>query len=151
MDTTRPEPPSEPLTSENLDGPGVSEEGSDPTPEHRRTSAEHRRSSAEHRRSSAEWLGLICLAGLVLLFGAFVYVFGPLLAISCTDCQDGVRGPLRFGGALLAVASYAVPLVTLGSLIALFTSRRGARAGAIGLGVLLLLLLTEQLLGGITA
>ncbi|MFI8854043.1 hypothetical protein ACIGW3_28140 [Streptomyces sp. NPDC053499] len=137
METTSPEPPSESLTGENLDGPGVSENGNDPT--------------AEHRRTSAEWLGLICLAGLVLLFGAFVYVFGPLLAISCTDCQDGVRGPLKFEGALLAVAFYAVPLATLGSLIALFTSRRGARAGAIGLGALLLLLLTEQLLGGITA
>ncbi|MBO8195655.1 hypothetical protein ITI46_28985 [Streptomyces oryzae] len=98
-------------------------------------------------RSAAHWLGLALLAVAVLVFGAFVYVLGPLLAISCSDCQDGVRGPLRFGQALFVVGYYAVPLTVLGSLIGVFTSRRGARAGGIGLCALLLLLLVEQLLG----
>ncbi|GAA2611212.1 hypothetical protein [Streptomyces axinellae] len=105
-----------------------------------------------HRRTPSQWAGLALLAVAVLVFGAFVLVFGPLLAISCTDsdCLGGVRGPLLFGEALLAVAWYGVPLTTLGTLVAMFGMRRGARAGGIGLCALLLLLLLEQFLGQFT-
>lgn len=115
-------------------------------------STEHRQrpQPQQHRRSPSEWAGLVLLAVAVLAFGAFVFVFGPLLAISCADCQDGVRGPLRFGGVLIAFAQYAAPLTTLGTLGAMFAMRRGARAGAIGLCALLLLLLLEQFLGQFT-
>ncbi|MBO8202827.1 hypothetical protein JW613_31800 [Streptomyces smyrnaeus] len=106
--------------------------------------------AAGQRRTAAEWAGLALLAVVVLLFGAFVHVFGPLLAISCSSCQDGVRSPLRFGEALFAVSAVAVPLTTLGTVVALFAARRGARAGGIGLCALLLLLLAEQLLGQFT-
>ncbi|MFE0761090.1 hypothetical protein [Streptomyces smyrnaeus] len=106
--------------------------------------------TAGQRRTLTEWAGLALLAVVVLLFGAFVHVFGPLLAISCSSCQDGVRSPLRFGEALFAVSAVAVPLTTLGTVVALFAARRAARASGIGLCALLLLLLAEQLLGQFT-
>ncbi|MET9863340.1 hypothetical protein ABZY93_29375 [Streptomyces smyrnaeus] len=108
---------------------------------------EHGGGAARQRRTAAEWAGLALLAVVVLVLGAFVHVLGPLLAISCSGCQDGIRSPLRFGEALFAVSAVAVPLTTLGTVVALFAARRGARAGGIGLCALLLLLLVEQLLG----
>ncbi|WP_431984206.1 hypothetical protein [Streptomyces qinglanensis] len=102
-------------------------------------------------RTAAEWAGLVLLAAAVLIFGAMVFVLGPLLAISCSACQDGVRGPLRFGTALTVTDSVGVPLTTLGTLVAMFAVRRGAQAAGIGLGVLLLLLLVQLALGQITA
>ncbi|WP_432107253.1 hypothetical protein [Streptomyces sp. AA1529] len=103
------------------------------------------------RRTAAEWAGLVFLAAAVLIFGAMVFVLGPLLAISCSACQDGVRGPLRFGTALTVTDSVGVPLTMLGTLVAMFAVRRGAQAAGIGLGVLLLLLLVQLALGQITA
>ncbi|MFE9387097.1 hypothetical protein ACFYMO_28310 [Streptomyces sp. NPDC007025] len=101
-------------------------------------------------RTAAEWSGLVLLAAAVLIFGAMVFVLGPLLAIACSDCQDGVRGPLRFGTALMVTDHVGVPLTTLGTLVAMFAVRRGAQAGGIGLGILLLLLLVQWALGQAT-
>ncbi|MGD1219925.1 hypothetical protein AB9Q10_16015 [Streptomyces krungchingensis] len=99
----------------------------------------------EARRTPAAWAGLTALALLVLLTGALVGVFGPLLAIACEACQDGVRTP-RHGDALVAVAQGAVPLVTLGTVLGTFLPRGGAKAGGAGLGVLVLLLVVMQAL-----
>ncbi|MFD7707740.1 hypothetical protein ACFV6E_18075 [Streptomyces sp. NPDC059785] len=98
--------------------------------------------AATARRSAAQWAGLAVLAIVVLLTGAFVYVFGPLLAISCGSCQDGVRDVgAGAGTVLLALARFGVPLTVLGAIGAMAHSRGGARAGAIGLGVLVALLI----------
>ncbi|MFF0788218.1 hypothetical protein [Streptomyces spiralis] len=102
-------------------------------------------------RTAAEWLGLVTLALFVLLVGDVVMVVGPLFSIACDACQDGVRGPLRFGGALIVLARVGVPLVTLGTVAGVFHPRGGARAGGIGLGLLGVLLCAMAALGQITA
>ncbi|MGW2628760.1 hypothetical protein ACWC2K_05425 [Streptomyces chattanoogensis] len=43
-----------------------------------------------------------------------VGVMGPLMAIACDSCQNGVRNPL-LGDALIAIAQYAVPITVLGT------------------------------------
>ncbi|WP_367323482.1 hypothetical protein [Streptomyces sp. HUAS ZL42] len=102
-------------------------------------------------RTAADWAGLTVFAVLVLLVGAFVYLIGPLLAITCAACEDGVRGPLRFADALLAVARVGVPLVVFGTVAGLFHPRGGARAGAVGLGALVVLFVVMLCLGQVTA
>ncbi|MEU9111027.1 hypothetical protein AB0D04_04300 [Streptomyces sp. NPDC048483] len=102
-------------------------------------------------RSAAEWFGRLVLAVAVLAVGAVAGVMGPLLAIACDTCQDGVRDPLPFGEVLLVIAHTAVPLTTLGTVFGIFLSRRGARAGGIGLGILTALLILMLVLGRITA
>jgi len=101
---------------------------------------------AEPRRTAAEWAGLTALAMLVLFTGAFIGMFGPLVAIACDGCQDGVRTP-QFGDALFAVARYAVPFATLGTVVGIFVPKGGARVGGIGLGVLVVLLVAMLVLG----
>ncbi|MFF4352046.1 hypothetical protein [Streptomyces sp. NPDC001530] len=101
---------------------------------------------AEPRRTPVEWVGLTALAMLVLVAGGFVGMFGPLLAIACGTCQDGVRTP-GSGDALIVVAQYAVPLTTLGSVVGIFLPRGGARVGGIGLGVLMVLFVAMLVLG----
>lgn len=95
-----------------------------------------------------------CLAPLLgvalVLVGAFVALLGPLLAVACTDCLDGVRGPLRFPVALLTLAHYVVPLVTVGGLVVMSRSRRRVRAGAVSLCAVLVLALAVMALGRIT-
>lgn len=95
------------------------------------------------------WLGRVLLALVVLVTGAYVGVFGPLLAISCEACQDGIRSPLRFWELLLAV-QLAVPVATLATLVGVFLPRGGARAGGIGLAVLGGLLILMLVLGQFT-
>ncbi|CAM3182428.1 hypothetical protein ACH4LN_19775 [Streptomyces albus] len=97
--------------------------------------------TAGRRRTPVEWLGRAALACAALLLGAFLWVFGPLLAISCSSCQDGVRAPSVFVEGLLVVVVGGVPMIALGTVIAVFAARRGARAGGIGLGALALLTL----------
>ncbi|MFI6349498.1 hypothetical protein [Streptomyces sp. NPDC050560] len=86
------------------------------------------------------------LAVLVMAFGWFVGVVGPLFAIACTSCQDGVRDP-RFYGALTTLAWYVVPLTVVGTVVGLFLPRAGARAGWTGTGVLFVLLIAIVALG----
>ncbi|MFF8590344.1 hypothetical protein ACF061_02680 [Streptomyces sp. NPDC015220] len=103
------------------------------------------------KRTTADYLGLTALALFVLLSGLVVGGLGPLLAIACDTCQDGVRGPLRFYDALTAVDRVGVPLVTLGTVAGLFHPRGGARAGGIGLGLLAVLFCAMLALGQLTA
>ncbi|SES34115.1 hypothetical protein [Streptomyces qinglanensis] len=100
-----------------------------------------------HPRTAAERIGLLFLAAVVLGFGAVVFVFGPLMAIACSSCQDGVRSPIRFETALMATDLVGVPMTTLCTLVTIFTVQRAARAAGIGLGILLLLLLVQLGLG----
>ncbi|MGY1455260.1 hypothetical protein [Streptomyces sp. SS8] len=102
-------------------------------------------------RTAADWAASAGLAVVVLVTGFLTGVIGPLIAIACGSCQDGVRGPLRFDGALIAVAQYAVPLVTLGTLAGVLASRRYGRVAGAGLGVLAALLVTMPALGRFTA
>ncbi|WP_190024571.1 hypothetical protein [Streptomyces hiroshimensis] len=102
------------------------------------------------RRTAADWVWLVVVAAAVIAFGAFAGVLGPLLAIACDSCQDGIRGPLRFDGVFAAVWGL-VPLVTLGTVAGIFLPRGGARVGAYGLGALALLLTVMLILGRITA
>lgn len=110
-----------------------------------------RRPGHRPRRTAADWAWLAVLAVVVLVVGAFVGVLGPLFAIACDSCQDGIRGPLRFGDELMAVAVNAVPLATLATVVGIFHPRGGARAGGIGLGVLTSLLVLMLSLGRFTA
>lgn len=98
------------------------------------------------RRSVADWGWLTVLAMGVLAVGFFVGGLGPLFAIACDTCQDGVRNPHSID-VLIALAWYVVPLTTLGTVVAIFLPRGGGRAGAIGLGVLVALLLLMVSLG----
>lgn len=101
-----------------------------------------------HRqRTTADYVGLAALALAVLFAGFLVGALGPLLAIACDTCQDGVRDPLPLLDVLLAVDRVGVPLVTVGTLAGLFLPRGGARAGAIGLGLLALLFVATLALG----
>lgn len=104
-------------------------------------------------RTAAEWVGLTVLALGVLFTGVTVGLLGPLIAISCgagATCQDGVRGGLLFPDGLLVVRDWLVPLVTLGSVVAVFTRRGGAKAGAFGFGALVVCLLLMTALGHLT-
>jgi len=101
--------------------------------------------------TAADWAWRTVLAVGVLVVGAFVGVIGPLLAIACDSCQDGIREPLRFDDALIVIAYYVVPLTTLVTVVGVFLPRRGLRAGGIGLGALLVLLVAMLLLGRFTA
>ncbi|MFI1159200.1 hypothetical protein [Streptomyces sioyaensis] len=98
------------------------------------------------RRSVADWGWLTVLAMGVLAVGFFVGGLGPLFAIACDACQDGVRNPHSID-VLIAIAWYVVPLTTLGTVVGIFLPRGGGRAGAIGLGVLVALLLLMVFLG----
>ncbi len=109
------------------------------------------RIGARRRRTAADWAGLAVLAVGVLITGILVGGFGPLLAISCTSCQDGVRSPLRFGDALIAVAWYVVPLTTLGTVVGMFFPRGGARVAGIGMGILAVSLFVMLILGQFAA
>lgn len=102
--------------------------------------------TTESRRTPLEWAGLTALAMLVLITGGLVATFGPLLAIACDTCQDGVRTP-HFANALVLVARFGVPLTTLATVAGIFLPKGGARAGGIGLGVLVVLLVTLLALG----
>ncbi|WP_406476604.1 hypothetical protein [Streptomyces sp. NBC_01615] len=101
---------------------------------------------AEPRPTAGEWAGRTALALLVLFIGGFVWMLGPLLAIACGDCPDGVRTPSH-GDALITVARGVVPLVTLGTAFGIFVPRGGARVGGIGLGVLVVLFVVVLVLG----
>ncbi|MER6914160.1 hypothetical protein ABT354_21000 [Streptomyces sp. NPDC000594] len=79
------------------------------------------------------------LAGAVLLAGLAVFLIGPLLAVACGSCQDGVRS-VRLEGVLLAIRDFAVPITVITTLIGVFAARHGGRAGCAGLGALGLLL-----------
>lgn len=98
-------------------------------------------------RSAAEWVGLVSLAIAVLVAGVLVGLLGPLFAIACDSCQDGVRSPQRFGDALIAIAQGAVPLTVVATVAGMFLPRGGARVGGIGLGVLVLLLIVMLAIG----
>jgi hypothetical protein len=98
------------------------------------------------RRTPLDRAGLTVLAMLVLITGGLVSTFGPLLAIACDTCEDGVRTP-EFANALMLVARFGVPLTTLVTVAAIFLPRGGAKAGGIGLGVLTVLMVTLLALG----
>ncbi|MFG2365665.1 hypothetical protein ACGFY3_29115 [Streptomyces mirabilis] len=98
------------------------------------------------RRTPLDWAGLTALAMLVLVTGGLVATFGPLLAIACDTCQDGVRTP-HFENALILVAWLGVPLTTLLTVAGIFLPRGGAKAGGIGLGVLTVLMVALLALG----
>lgn len=95
----------------------------------------------------AEWAWAALLAAGVLVIGLFVAVIGPLFALACDSCQDGLRGQLRFQGAFFAVAWFAVPLTAVGTAVAIFFPRGGTRAAFIGVGVLAMLQLVMMTLG----
>lgn len=99
------------------------------------------------RRTAADWAWLAFLAVLVLITGFFVAVLGPLLALSCATCEDGLRGPLRFDRAFFTVAWYGVPITTVGTAIGMFFPRGGTRVAAIGMGALVFLLFVMMTLG----
>jgi hypothetical protein len=99
-----------------------------------------------HRLSVGDWVWLAFLAVLVMAFGLFVAVLGPLFAIACDTCQDGVRNP-RFIGALTVLAWCVVPLTTVGTAVGLFLPRVGTRVGWIGTGMLFVLLVAILVLG----
>ncbi|GAA1727346.1 hypothetical protein [Streptomyces yatensis] len=105
------------------------------------------RRGAPRRRTAAGWAGLVVLAVVVLVLGVLVGLVGPLFAIACDSCPDGVRGPQRFGDALIATARYVVPLATLGTIVGMFHPRGGARVGGIGLAALVMLLFLMLALG----
>ncbi|AJZ83536.1 MULTISPECIES: hypothetical protein [Streptomyces] len=109
------------------------------------------RCGVPRRRTAVGWAGLVVLAVGVLLLGVFVGLVGPLFAIACDSCPDGVRGPRRFGDALIAITRYAVPLATLGTIMGMFHPRGGARVAGIGLGALVVLLILMVALGQSTA
>ncbi|MGW7349669.1 hypothetical protein [Streptomyces sp. NPDC054784] len=106
--------------------------------------------AAAGERSAADLAGLVLLALVVVLAGLVVGVLGPLAAVACDSCQDGVRSQLRFADTLLGVARFGVPVTVVLTVVAMFTARRGARAGGVGLGVLGLLLVLMMALGEIT-
>lgn len=87
------------------------------------------------------------LAAGVLVVGLLVGGLGPLVALACDSCQDGIRGQLRFQGAFFAVAWFAVPLTAVGTAVGVFFPRGGTRMAVIGTGVLLLLQLVMMVLG----
>ncbi|WP_327706788.1 hypothetical protein [Streptomyces decoyicus] len=98
------------------------------------------------RRTAADWGWLTVLALGVLIVGFFEAVLGPLFAIACDACQDGVRSPHLFP-LLIAVAWYGVPLTAIGTVVGIYLPRGGGRAGAIGLGVLAALMFVMMLVG----
>lgn len=98
------------------------------------------------RRTVADWGWLAVLAMGVLAAGFVVGVIGPLFAIACDTCQDGVRNP-RFVKVLITLAWYVVPATTLGTVVGIFLPRGGARAGVIGLGALMVLLIAMVFIG----
>ncbi|MFJ5798283.1 hypothetical protein [Streptomyces decoyicus] len=98
------------------------------------------------RRTAADWGWLTVLALGVLVVGFFVAGLGPLFAIACDSCQDGVRSPHHFY-LLIAVAWYGVPLTAIGTVVGIYLPRGGGRVGAIGLGVLVALLFVMVLIG----
>ncbi|MER8161651.1 hypothetical protein [Streptomyces sp. NPDC094472] len=109
------------------------------------------RRGVPRRRTAAGWAGLVALAVGVLVLGVFVGLVGPLFAIACDSCPDGVRGPQRFGDALIGITRYAVPFATVGTIMGMFHPRGGARVAGIGLGALVMLLFLMLALGQSTA
>lgn len=101
---------------------------------------------ARSPRTPVAWAGLAFLAALTLVTGLFVGTLGPLLAVSCDTCQDGVRAT-RFADALVQVAQVGVPLTTLATVVGIFLPRGGARAGGAGLCLLVILQVTMLILG----
>ncbi|MFG2208550.1 hypothetical protein [Streptomyces sp. NPDC048638] len=108
------------------------------------------RQRVTNRRTAADWTWQLVLAMAVLAAGVLTGTTGPLMALACDTCQDGIRGPLPFGEVLNDIARYAVPLTTLGTIFGIFLSRHAARAGGIGLGVLAALLIAMTALGRFT-
>ncbi|MFF2997207.1 hypothetical protein ACFVTC_22005 [Streptomyces sp. NPDC057950] len=98
------------------------------------------------RRTPCEWAVLTVLASLVLATGALVATFGPLLAVACDTCQDGVR-TTGSTDALVLLALAGVPLVTLATVAGIFLSRGGAKAAGVGLGALMVLMVVLSALG----
>ncbi|QNS05682.1 hypothetical protein [Streptomyces xanthii] len=98
------------------------------------------------RRGFGDWIWFCVLAVTVMFAGLVIGVLGPLLAISCSTCQDGV-GDVRGGDTLLVLAQGVVPLVTLGTVLAIFLPKGGTRAAAVGFGVLVVLFVVMQVLG----
>lgn len=98
------------------------------------------------RRGLGDWVWCCVLAVLVLFAGLVTGIVGPLLAISCSTCQDGV-GAVRGGDTLLVIAQGVVPLVTLGTVVGIFLPKGGTRVGLAGGGVLTVLFVVMQALG----
>ncbi|MEU9482564.1 hypothetical protein AB0D83_02665 [Streptomyces decoyicus] len=98
------------------------------------------------RRAAADWGWLTVLALGVLVVGFFEAVLGPLFAIACDSCRDGVRNP-HLSYLLIAVAWYGVPLTAIGTVVGIYLPRGGGRAGAIGLGVLAALMFVMVIIG----
>lgn len=90
------------------------------------------------------------LAVTVVVTGFLTATLGPLMAVACGSCQDGVRGSLRFDDALIALAHYGVPLTTAATLVAMLVGRRSVRTGVVGLGVLVALIVVMLVLGRLT-
>ncbi|QKW50676.1 hypothetical protein [Streptomyces buecherae] len=88
----------------------------------------------QRARAAARGLGLAVLVAAVLVSGVFITFLGPFFAIACDTCEDGVRGTLAYGDALIAVARYGVPLATFATLAGMVASRRPGRVGGFGLG-----------------
>ncbi|MGW3846415.1 hypothetical protein [Streptomyces fagopyri] len=98
------------------------------------------------RRTPSEWAALTFLAILVLVTGAVVATLGPLLAVACDTCPDGVRAT-DSADTLVLVARTGVPLATAATVAGIFLPRGGAKAGGTGLGVLVVLMVSLLVLG----
>ncbi|MFE5137739.1 hypothetical protein ACFRDV_08670 [Streptomyces fagopyri] len=98
------------------------------------------------RRTPSEWAALSVLAILVLITGGIVATLGPLLAVACDTCPDGVRAT-DSADTLVLVARTGVPLVTAATVAGILLPRGGAKAAGTGLGVLAVLMVTLLVLG----
>ncbi|MEK8143755.1 hypothetical protein NKH18_22315 [Streptomyces sp. M10(2022)] len=94
----------------------------------------------------ADWAWRVFLAVGVLIIGLVAATLGPLFAVACDTCQDGVHGELRF-------KARSSPSPGTGCHSPLWRRRSpssspgGTRAALIGIGVMALLLLVLMALG----
>ncbi|MDI3421747.1 hypothetical protein [Streptomyces luteolus] len=105
---------------------------------------------ASDNEVAVDMVARVMLAVLTLGFGFAVKLFGPLLAIACDSCQDGVR-TMRFAGVIEFLSGYVLLPVTLAAAVAFLIPDGGVKAGAIGLCVLGMLFFVMLALGQVAA
>jgi uncharacterized BrkB/YihY/UPF0761 family membrane protein len=102
------------------------------------------------QQSLVDWGFRIFCALLVLGFGLVSSVLVPLLSLSCSTCQDGIRSP-RFVPAMMALAQFAVPAAVIGTAVGILVPRLDRRVAWISGGVLGALLAAVFVLGRVPA